>query len=263
MMNIDAAFGTVENLKKHVIPQIKQKLQSRLDSFRSDTFLNMKWIDPANWDSESITEVEMLRKLAEIFTVPLSSSQNATGSFNVSKLVPEWKNFKHMVKHFYPGIKASVLWERVLQYRRKQFPNLCQLAEIVLAVGVSNSVVESGFSFLTCMLTDRRLSMCHETMENLLVIKLNNLVWKDADRDSIIQMALNNYCQTRRKSKIDKSEFNNMFQPKRSEGQELENPLNLEEVCEVDSDLESSGSSESETDSCDSEPERVFWEFEA
>ena len=62
MMNSDAAFGAVESLKKNVISQVKEKLQSRLDSFRSDTFLNMKWIDPANWDSESNTEIEILRK---------------------------------------------------------------------------------------------------------------------------------------------------------------------------------------------------------
>ena len=74
-------------------------------------------------------------------------------------------------------------------------------------------------------------------------------------------MALNNYCNTRRKRNIDKSELNSMFQPKRSEREE-ENPLNLEEVRGVDSDLESSGSSESETDSCDSEPEKIFGEFE-
>ena len=109
MMNSDVAFGTVESLKKNEIPQVKQKLQSRLDSFRSDTFLNMKWSDPANWDSESNTEIEILKKLAEIFTVILSSSQNAACTFNVSKLAPEWKEFKHMVKIFYSGIKASVL----------------------------------------------------------------------------------------------------------------------------------------------------------
>ena len=122
------------------------------------------------------------------------------------------------------------------------------MAELVLAVGVSNSVVESGFSFLT---------VCILTGDCQCVTKPR----KDADHDSIIQMALNYYCKTRRKRKIDKSEFNSMFQPKRSEREE-ENPLNLEEVHGVDSDLESSGSSESETDSCDSEPEKIFWEFE-
>ena len=55
----------------------------------------MKWIDPANWDSESNTEIEILRKLAEIFTVTLSSSQNAPCTLNMSKLAPEWKKFKH------------------------------------------------------------------------------------------------------------------------------------------------------------------------
>lgn len=77
------------------------------------------------------------------------------------KIKSEWKEFKRMVKYFMNGVKAKDLWERILLYRRKEYRNVFMLAETVFCIGPSNSVVESGFSHLTCMLTDRRLSLSH------------------------------------------------------------------------------------------------------
>ena len=53
-------------------------------------------------------------------------------------------------------------------------PRFSILAELLLAVGVSNSISEAGFSSLIYLLSDRQLSMDHTTMEDFLLIQANN-----------------------------------------------------------------------------------------
>lgn len=47
----------------------------------------------------------------------------------------------------------------------------------------SNSIVEYGFSHLTAMFSDWQPSVKHSTMENLLLIRLNDTMWKQNERD--------------------------------------------------------------------------------
>ena len=79
---------------------------------------------------------------------------------------------------------------------------MCLLVEVVMCIGPSNAIVEGGFSHLTAMLSDIRLNLAHNTMENLLV-KVNDLVWADEEREEVIQSALEKVMSTRRKCKID------------------------------------------------------------
>ena len=142
----------------------------------------MLWINPANW-SESNSEIESIKALAFHFKEPLEHL-----SFQECKLEREWKDLKLMVKHFYSGVKGKQLWNNIFVYRKKEFPNVSLIAELVLCIGVSNSVVEGGFSHLTCMLSDKRLSLNHNTMENLLMIKINNKVWSESEKNGIIDV---------------------------------------------------------------------------
>ena len=84
-----------------------------------------------------------------------------------------------------------------------ELPNIAVLVEAVMSIGVSNGFVESCFSFLTALLSDRRLSMTHDTMADLLLIRVNHQAWSENERDEIINDALKQYMQTRRKLKID------------------------------------------------------------
>jgi len=173
-------------------------------SFSHEVYKNMTWIDPANWISTK-TELQCLEKMVEHFKVPL---EHHGFTFESPKLKAEWKDLKHLVRNFYPGVRCKKLWKQILQYRMEQFPNICLLAQIVLAIGVSNSVVESGFSHLSSMLTDRRLSLNHSTMEDLLLLKINHHSWVDSDRDEIITSALKKYTRKRRCTKLDNTPFN-------------------------------------------------------
>ncbi|XP_077989284.1 zinc finger protein 862-like [Glandiceps talaboti] len=158
---------------------------------------------PANWiDDHSTAELPHLEALSGHFEATLALS-----GFDNTKLKHEWRNLKLTVKHYYQEVKAGNLWQNIFLYRRSEFKNVCLLAEIVLSIGVSNSTVEAGFSFLTAMLTDRRLSMNHETMEDLLVIKANHLVFTEMERSEIIESALDEFMQKRRKLQIDNAKF--------------------------------------------------------
>ena len=99
-------------------------------------------------------------------------------------------------------MKSADLWERILTYRRADYVNVCLLVEVVLAIGLSNSTVEAGFSFLSAMLSDIRLSLRHDTMEDLLIIKANDRLWTATERDAIIDLALTTYMGKRRKLKL-------------------------------------------------------------
>ena len=48
------------------------------------------------------------------------------------------------------------------------------------------------------MLTDRRLSLNHGSMEMMVIIKINDYSWSESERDSIIEEATEKYLEKRR-----------------------------------------------------------------
>ena len=110
---------------------------------------------------------------------------------------------KRTVQFYYQGVNATVLWTKIFQYRKNEFPNICLLAEIVLCMGVSNSTVEKGFSQLTAMLSDRRLSLVADTMEDLQVIRTNHLSWTEAERAELLETATTSNMASRRKLRVE------------------------------------------------------------
>ena len=207
----------VENLKARIIPVIMQCLKERMKPFlEEEIFKSMLWVDPANWSADISVELTAMQTLADHFATTLQFH-----GFESGNLKKEWKTFKVLVKHYYNGFKARDLWANILQYRHKEFPNICLLVGTIFAVGISNCTVESGFSYLTAMLTDRRLSMKHETMDELLLIRGNHLVWSEKEREEILDCALNNFMQKRRKLKLstnpdDHDDAEEISQPKKS-----------------------------------------------
>jgi len=133
------------------------------------------------------------------FTIPLALN-GFTADFK--KLSSELKSLKCIVHHYYNNVPARELWKNVLQYRRKELPNLCLLVELVLSIAVSNSFVASTFSFLTAMLSDRRLCFRHETMANLLMIRANHLAWSSAECEQLVNAAVKSFVMRRCKLKV-------------------------------------------------------------
>jgi hypothetical protein len=198
--DVEKAAVSVKQMTSEIVPALSNCLDRRLGSFQDTLYTNMMWVDPANWKDDAVlpSELEALNTVATHFAEPLQFR-----GYDHTKVKNEWKDLKHTVKYYYSGVQAFVLWTRIFQYRSKQFPNICLLVELILSLGPSNSVVEAGFSMLTAMLSDRRLSLKHETMENLLMIKVNHLMWNDLERGEILEVALAKYMEKRRKIQID------------------------------------------------------------
>ena len=99
-------------------------------------------------------------------------------------------------------MKACDLWRRILKFKKLEYPNLAVLAELVMCLSGSNSTVERSFSLLRNMLSDKRLSMHHNTMQMLLKIKLNDRLWQDNEREEILARALEIYQRKRRATRL-------------------------------------------------------------
>ena len=91
------------------------------------------------------------------------------------------------------------MWQRILTYRASEFKNVCSLAEICLDIGPSNSTVDRQFSLLCKILTEKRLRISHKAMENCLLVATNSVNFTSAERDQIINDAVNKYLQKMRK----------------------------------------------------------------
>jgi hypothetical protein len=96
------------------------------------------------------------------------------------------------------------LWTKILKFRCKEYPNVCKLVALLLAMGPSNSTVEKGFSMLNAMMSDRRLSLGADTMEDLFLVKGNQSVWSPQEVEEILSESVERYLGGhRRKLKVD------------------------------------------------------------
>jgi hypothetical protein len=189
-----------EAIKKKAIPSIISCLQDRFSSFSNPVSDSLGWLDPANWQpNDRAAEVPELEKFSNHFIQPLQLA-----GFDKHKIKREWKDRRLTVSKYYQKHKALPLWEALMKYRRSEFSNVLLLVEFALCMGVSNSVIESGFSRLTLLLSDRRLSMAHSTMEAFVLISINDKIWTEQEREDIMQAAVEDYTmQSRRKRKME------------------------------------------------------------
>jgi len=153
-----------------------------------------------------------------------------------------------MVKKHYQGVESKSLWERVYQYRKTEYANLCILYDIVLALSGSNSSVERAFSILGLVLTKRRLRMNHSLFNDLMLLKCNQKLWTEEETENIINAAVTKYLSKKRKRKLD-DEYAPV--PK------IPRPAPIE----IDDSEESNGESEYDSDSSTSSIENSDEEY--
>ena len=67
------------------------------------------------------------------------------------------------------------------------------MAEIVFRLSASSSMVERAFSLLTVLLSDKRLSLKHETIESLMKINLSDKIWTEKEKNEILERAVDVY----------------------------------------------------------------------
>ena len=180
--------------KKAVLKELKDLLQERFSDLSSPVFENIKWYNPKQWSNNRTYGIDQLTVLVEHFKEPLSHTK-----FDAESLFREWKLFRTFVNANYRSLEAQQMWEKIFQYKRDEFPNLVIVASLVMVMAGSNSTVERAFSLLTLMLTDRRLSLAHDTIKDILTININDKLWTPQEREEIIKTATSKYENAKRR----------------------------------------------------------------
>lgn len=96
-----------------------------------------------------------------------------------------------------------MIWQNILRYRRNEYPNICKLVSLVVSMSGSNSTVERAFSVLSSILSDRRLSLAHKVINNIMMIKANDKNWSQDERADVIERALAIYLSKRRVRQVE------------------------------------------------------------
>ena len=74
----------------------------------------------------------------------------------------------------------------------------------VFSLSASNSTVERAFSFLTLLLSDKRLSLKHETIESSMKLNLSDKILVEKEKNEILERAIDIYVGKRRRKKVSK-----------------------------------------------------------
>ena len=185
-------------LRAEAIEILVPLIKDRFKSFESEIFQSMMWMDPQYWVADRDNEKEAIKKLSNVFAEPLE----VTG-FDLKKALTEWRSLQITAKAYYRNLPLKEMWEKFFTYRKTEFPNILILAELVMCMSSSNSSVERSFSVLTTILTDRRLSMNHDTMEECILIAGNDSIWSNQEREEILLSAVRKYRVLRRNTRFE------------------------------------------------------------
>ena len=167
-------FTRMRQVKRKVIPVLIETLKTRFIKYDDPIYSNMRWFSPELWSADKEYGIQDVSAMAAHFAKPLSLV-----SFDVTSALREWKISKVFVKSRYPKLPdANSLWKSVLSCHKDQFPHLCKLASLIISISGSNSSVERMFSVVTNVLSDKRLSMSHSTLNDSLVIYGNDGLWR-------------------------------------------------------------------------------------
>ena len=201
LINVSSATAhRIFQAKISLASKIKDMLENRfLNSYSDDILDCMKWFDCRNWLEDKTYAYEDFDNLYNHFQQSLDHA-----GYNHDQIKKEWGVARrYILSHFSKNDSCKDIWRKIILTKREELPNLCLLVELIISFSGSNSSVERTFSLLTNMLSDRRLSTSHETMNILLKLKLSDSLWNDIERDEIIDRALEIYLTKRRVTQID------------------------------------------------------------
>jgi len=196
---IKSGSDTIERnfeTKKNVATAIKELIETRFEKDYNDPILrSMDWFDVNNWEEEKEYGYDKLRNLSKHFKEPLEKA-----GYDEENVIKEWNKIRrHILAHFTKKNSARQIWEKILLTMRDEFPNICLLAELIITFSGSNSTVERAFSLLSNMLSNRRLSTSHKTM-NMLKLKICDNLWNNNERELIMDRALEIFLSKRRRT---------------------------------------------------------------
>lgn len=170
------------DLQSDVIAVIATLIKDRFSSLVENKVSQaMKWIDVQYWEDGQTKNVqEEIGILMREFQEPLAKAR-----FNKLKHFAEWKALKILGKTQYADFKLTEIWSWLFKNHQKEFDNILLLS--------SNSATERVFNTLTTLLSNRRLRLNHETVEDFLLTVGNKNTWTESNKDKILYSAVLKY----------------------------------------------------------------------
>ena len=144
--------------------------------------------DPKDWFRNRNYSMDQISNLYTHFKIPLDAC-----NLELDAALRKWKNLCMFVSTNYRGLEARLLWEKIFQYKRRRYENICLLEELIMSLSGSNSTVEKAFSLLTLLMSDRQLKLAHNTTENLMIININDKLRASTEREEIVVKAAQKY----------------------------------------------------------------------
>ncbi|KAK6178299.1 hypothetical protein SNE40_013101 [Patella caerulea] len=194
---------TVEKIKSSLIPNIISAIDKRFDmkSINKDIYDALLISDHTTWDLEdSDFGLVQIRTLAEHFSKPLSFH-----GFNLDLCLREYKHLKFIVKQKYRLFQNKIgFWKSIFAYHQELHPHFLLLIELCLTLAWSSATVERGFSTTRRILTDFRISLNKDSINDLLVIRVNVQVLSELDcnyEEKLISKAINMYLNDSKKGR--------------------------------------------------------------
>ena len=170
------------DLQSDVIAVIATLIKDRFSSLVENKVSQaMKWIDVQYWEDGQTKNVqEEIGILMREFQEPLAKAR-----LNKLKHFAEWKALKILGKTQYADFKLTEIWSWLFKNHQKEFDNILLLS--------SNSATEKVFNTLTTLLSNRRLRLNHETVEDFLLTVGNKNTWTESNKDEILYSAVLKY----------------------------------------------------------------------
>ena len=170
------------DLQSDVIAVIATLIKDRFSSLVENKVSQaMKWIDVQYWEDGQTKNVqEEIGILMREFQEPLAKAR-----LNKLKHFAEWKALKILGKTQYADFKLTEIWSWLFKNHQKEFDNILLLS--------SNSATEKVFNTLTTLLSNRRLRLNHETVEDFSLTVGNKNTWTESNKDEILYSAVLKY----------------------------------------------------------------------
>lgn len=160
----------IKKIKEDLIPAISACLTQRYESLKEPVIEAMRIADHSTWDlSDPSSGKEYVRTLAKHFDTPLGKH-----NFNLDLALKELNGIKALKSGKFKGFKGKItFWQALFEEYQNQFPHFLLIIELCLCLILSSSTVERGFSTLKRHLSDSRLSLSNEKLDELLVVRIN------------------------------------------------------------------------------------------
>lgn len=123
--------------------------------------------------------------------------------FSLDMALMEWRRLMKLVATKFSHFKSkTALWQQVFKYHHEEFPHILLIIEIILVTAISSATVERGFSAVNRHLSNWRLSLTNDSLDDMLILRVNLAAMVGCDpfyEVKLIEKAVTLYAEAKRR----------------------------------------------------------------